>query len=190
MVAAVSELNSIAVNDIGDVVLSDVDTIEALADPGRFRLFSHVQRNGPVHQAALREALGASDDVLGANLRQLADVGLVTPSPLGWTAPGRGLYVDAVAPGAEQALRRLYEVMILDTTDLPVLWVRDQAGRLGDDWFRASGMFNARVRVTRYELDDLQVKLEELLAPYLSRREAPAGVKEVRVLAYFMTDPA
>src|SRR5262245_6300760 len=90
-VAAVSELNSLAINDVGDVVLSDAHAIEALADPDRFRLFGHVQRNGPVSDVALGEALGVSGDVLRTNLRMLADVGLVTLSTSGWAAPGRGL---------------------------------------------------------------------------------------------------
>ena len=183
-----SDANSLALNDVGDVVLSDALTIEALAHPDRFRLFNHVQRNGPVPEAELAEALGIPGDGLGASLRVLADAGLLTLSASGWTAPGNGLYVDAVAPDTESAVRRLYEVMILDTTDLPPRWVSDVAGRLDDDWFLSSGMFNARVTVTRDELDDLQVKLEELLAPYLSRDDAPPGVKKVRVLSYFMAE--
>ena len=50
-------------------------------------------------------------------------------------------------------------------------------------------MCNTRVTVTRDELNLLQTRLEELLAPYLSRDDAPVGAKQVRVLAYFMTQP-
>jgi DNA-binding transcriptional ArsR family regulator len=185
----VPEPSSPTVNEVGDVVLSDAPTIEALADPDRFRLFGHVQRHGPVDESALVAALGVADDAVGALLQVLAEAGLVTRSPAGWSAPGRGLYVDAAGGEAEEAARRLYEVMILDTTEMTPRWVHEDAGRLPNDWFLSSGMFNARVTVTREELDDLQVRLEELLTPYLSRDDAPADAKRVRVLAYFMAEP-
>jgi len=178
----------LVVNDMGDLVLSDVATITALADRDRFRLFGHVQRNGPVRKATLVDELGVAENELETSLGTLAEAGLVVESPSGWTAPGRGLYVDAV-PGAEQAVRRLYEVMISSTTDLPERWVRDDAPRLDDRWFAASGMFNARVQVTTDELDAIQVQLDALLSPYLTREELPADVRHVRVLAYFMTEP-
>jgi hypothetical protein len=178
----------LVVNDMGDLVLSDLATITALADRDRFRLFGQVQRNGPVREETLVDELQVAENELAANLATLAAAGLVAQSPSGWTAPGRGLYVDAV-PGAEQAVRRLYEVMISSTTDLPERWVRDEAPRLDDRWFAASGMLNARVKVTTIELDALQVELDALLSPYLSREEPPADVRDVRVLAYFMTEP-
>jgi predicted transcriptional regulator len=173
---------------MGDLVLSDVATITALADRERFRLFGHVQRNGPVREETLVDELKVGESELETSLSTLAAAGLVAQSPSGWTAPGRGLYIDAVA-GAEQAVRRLYGVMISSTTDLPERWVRDEAPRLDDRWFAASGMFNARVQVTSDELDAIQVQLDALLSPYLTREELPADVKQVRVLAYFMTQP-
>jgi hypothetical protein len=177
----------LAVNDMGDLVVSDVATITALADRDRFRLFGQVQRRGPVREETLVDELNVGENELATNLGTLAAAGLVAQSPSG-CAPGRGLYIDAV-PGAEQAVRRLYEVMISSTTDLPERWVRDEAPRLDDRWFAASGMFNARVQVTSDELAAIQVGLDALLSPYLTREELPADVKQVRVLAYFMTQP-
>lgn len=177
-----------AVNEAGDVVLAEPATIEALADLDRFRLFSHLQRTGPVQVDALAVALDTPTDSLLVDLAVLGEVGLAVPTSAGWTAPGRGLYIDTVPRGAEAAVRRLYGVMISDTTDLPNRWVAEQAGRLDGEWFRASGMFNAKLSLTKDELDELQVRLEDLLAQYLSRQVAPDDAKAVRVLAYFMAE--
>ena len=178
----------IVVNDVGDVVLTDPAMITALADEVRYGLFVHLQGKGPRDETSLARELGLELDTVVTHLAELAGVGLATRSRKEWSAPGSGLVVDPVTPETEVAARRLYGVMILATTDLASGWIREQAPLLDPDWFAASGMFNARLALTHQELANVQVELEEVLAPYIARTTEPEDALPVRILAYLMPD--
>ena len=104
-----------------------------------------------------------------------------------WSVVGKGIFVQIPDdPEGQEAARQLSNTMLLQYVDLPRRWVAESEPRLTLEWARAAGLFNARVTLTPDELGELQERLEELLAPYLTRDVVPEAADDVRILAYFM----
>lgn len=178
----------VVLNEVGDVVLTDPEMMLALADEQRLALLSRLQRN-PASTAELAIAVGTTDSVVEEQLRQLADVGLVSGSSDRWQAPGRGVYLEIPdEPTAQQAARQLNGVMFLSNDDVPRRWVVETEPRLEPEWLRAAGLFNARIILTPHELRDVQAELERLLAPYTNRPDSPTDGRPVRILSYFLPE--
>ncbi len=183
----------VEVNEVGDVVVTEAAMMLALADQDRLALLTRLQRHGPAGIPDLAAELGVSEGVLGEQLELLAGVGLVHDGPDGWVAEGRGIFFDIPTdPEALDAARQLYAVMLLGSEDIPRRWADETVPQLELEWFQASGVFNAGVVLSPQELQDIQVKIEELMTPYTSRtaQDAPADGRRVRMLCYFLPGSA
>ena len=178
-------------NAVGDLVLTDPRAMRALADPVRLALHDRLRQQGPATAAELARRVDASEAAIEEHLRALEAVELVTRGQSGWEALGKGLVFEIPEdPEGQTAARELSRVMLLQYVDLPRRWVDEEEARLGLDWARAAGLFNARVTMTSDELRGLQEELEGLLEPFLTRDPAqwPADASLVRILGYFLPE--
>ena len=169
------------VNAVGDLVLTDAEAMQALAEPGRLALLDRVRREGPVNAAELSAE--------GLQLEELERFGFVRRIDGAWEAVAKGFVFEIPdQPEGQAAARRLSGVMMASYADLPERWVAEDEPRLELDWARAAGLFNARVTVSADELRGLQDSLERLVEPYITREPdgVPAGARPARILAYFL----
>ena len=184
------------VNAVGDLVLNEPRELLALADPLALALTDHLRREGRASTAQLSIELEATESEVEARLDELQAVGIVLRDggdEDGWSAVGKGFVFEIPEdPDGQTAARRLTSVMLLQYVDLPRRWVADDEPRLELDWVRAAGLFNAGVALTPDELRSVQASLEDVLAPYITREAdaMPVDARRVRVLAYFMPEPA
>jgi DNA-binding transcriptional ArsR family regulator len=178
------------VNAVGDLELADPAAMRALAEPTRLALFDRVRRE-PATAAALAAAVDEVEPAVHADLAELASVGLVTRDGDEWRAVAKGFVFEIPDdPDGQAAARRLSTTTMLAYDELPSRWVAETEPRLGVEWARAAGLFNARVNLTADELRGVQQRLENVLAPYLTREPdaTPAEARPVRVLAYFLPE--
>ena len=177
------------VNAVGDLVLTTPEEFRALADPLAIALTDRLRRTIPATTADLAAQLEESVSSIEGKLDELEKVGVVTSAEDGWRAVADGLFFE-IPEGAEAqaAARALTNVMLLQYIDVPSQWVAEDESQLDVHWARAAGLFNARPALTADELRAVQEKLEELLAPYLTRaaEDVPADARRVRILAYFL----
>lgn len=179
-------------NSVGDVVVTEPETMRVLADPIRISLLDRLRREGPMNAAELASRLDSQEAVIHGHLDELERVGLVARDGRQWSAVGKGLVFEIPDdPDGRQAAQALTGVMLLQYVDVPRRWVADDESRLTLDWIRAAGMFNARVTVTPDELHGIQEALERLLEPFITREPdaAPARAGNVRILSYFLPEP-
>jgi hypothetical protein len=177
-------------NAVGDLVVTEPAALRALADPARLALFDALRRAGP---STTEDLAGHVADAAGLDdhLAELERHGFVTHDDGRWRVVGKGIVFEIPEDSAAQAAaRELTNVMLLAYVDVPRVWAEQQSPQLSLEWARASGLFNARVAMTSDELRELQVQLEELLAPLINRapEQTPADAQAVRVLAYFLPD--
>ena len=172
------------VNELGDLEIRDPEAMRALAEPARLEIFESLQRHGPA--AADRLGVDAED-----HLRHLASFGLVVETEVGWRTAAKGIQFQ---PGdddeSQAAYRALANEMMRRADDQPGRWLVDHEPRLEPDWRRISGMSGARTLLTRAEAEALDLKMEELLIPYVTRdaSEVPDGARAVRLLRYLMPE--
>ena len=180
-------------NAVGDLVVTEVDELLALADPVRLDLFDLVRREGPLAIDDACNRLGLSAETASSHLRTLADAGLIDRDAAGeWSTEARGIYFEIPEePEAQRAARQLSNTMLVKYASPPSEWVSRVEPLLDVTWARAVGLFNARPELTPDELRRLQEDLERLLEPYINRPadERPAGVAPVRITAYFLPEP-
>lgn len=180
------------VNSVGDLMITDLEAMRALADPFRLALLDRLRREGPATAAELSSSLQQAGPGVRTHLRELETFGLVSQAGERWQAVAKGFVFEIPEDGEGQAAaRRLSTVMMLGHADLTRRWVEDSEPRLELEWVRAAGLFNARTSVTPDELRRIQEGLEHLLEPFLSREaeDAPAEARQVRILSYFMPEP-
>jgi DNA-binding transcriptional ArsR family regulator len=181
-------------NAVGDLVVTDVDELLALADPVRLDLFDLVRREGPLAVEDACDRLGLTADAAAGHLGKLADAGLVERNAFGkWSTEARGIYFDIPdEPEAQRAARALSSTMLVKYASLPSEWVRRIEPRLDVEWARAAGLFNARTELSPDELRRLQGDLERLLEPFVNRPadDRPPDAAPVRITAYFLPEPA
>jgi DNA-binding transcriptional ArsR family regulator len=181
-------------NDVGDLVVTEVDELRAFADPERLDLFDLVQREGPLTTEEACARLSLPTDAASSQLRKLADAGLIDQDATGrWSTEARGIYFEIPdEPEAQRAARDLSNTMLSKYASLPSEWVRQVEPLLDVTWARAAGLFNTRVVLAPDELRRLQEDLERLLEPFTNRaaNDRPADASPVRITAYFMPEPA
>jgi len=179
-------------NAVGDLVLTEVGELRALADPVRLDLFDLVRRDGPLPVEAVCDRLGLAADAASTDLRQLADAGLIDRDDSGrWSTEARGIYFEIPdEPEAQRAARELSNTMLVKYGSLPAEWVRRFEPQLDVTWARAAGLFNARIELAPDELRRLQEDLERLLEPFTNRSadDRPDDAAPVRITAYFLPE--
>jgi DNA-binding transcriptional ArsR family regulator len=181
-------------NDVGDLVVTEVDELRALADPERLDLFDLVQREGPLTTEEACVRLSLPTDTTSSQLRQLADAALIDQDANGrWSTDARGIYFEIPdEPEAQRAARDLSNTMLTKYASGPSDWARRVEPLLDVTWARAAGLFNTRVELAPDELRRLQEDLERLLEPFTNRaaNDRPTDASPVRITAYFMPEPA
>jgi DNA-binding transcriptional ArsR family regulator len=187
-------------NPYGDVELTPRG-MRALAHPTRLAILSRLQVDGPSTATALAPLVGATPSVTSWHLRHLAEHGLVRDAEVEsdgrqrwWEAIGRGFRFTATADDAgRDAATLLSRVMFDQAEDLPGRWAREAEPLLEDDWRRSAGLSNTTFVATADELAEVELAIEELLAPYVLRKsrsiEVPGG-RNVRMLRYVLPEAA
>jgi len=180
-------------NAVGDLVLTEVEELRALADPVRLDLFDLVRRDGPLAVEDACSRLGLTADEASSRLRQLGEAGLIDRDAAGrWSTEARGIYFEIPdEPEAQLAARELSNTMLVRYGSLPAEWVRRFEPLLDVTWARAAGLFNARIELAPDELGRVQEDLERLLEPFTNRPadDRPADASPVRITAYFLPEP-
>lgn len=181
-------------NAVGDLVVTEVDELLALADPVRLEIFDLVRREGPLAVEDACDRLGLSADAAASQFRTLADAGLIDEDAAAgsWSTEARGIYFEIPdEPEAQRAARELSNTMLVKYASLPIEWVRQFEPLLDVTWARSAGLFNARAELAPDELSRLQEDLERLLEPFLTRPadERPPDAAPVRITAYFLPEP-
>ncbi len=185
--AAVPEINA-----VGDLVLTRAVEFRVLADPLALRLTDRLRPSTVSETTSLAAETGAPEADVEARLVQLEDAGIVRRDGDGWTAVAKGFVFEIPdePADAQAAARALTTTMLLQYAEVPRRWVDETEHALDVEWARASGLFNAGVRLTADELRAVQEDLETLLAPYLTRNatDTPDDARRVRLLAYFLPE--
>jgi DNA-binding transcriptional ArsR family regulator len=172
-------------NPYGDFEITDPQAMRALAHPVRLAALSYLQKNGPATATQLSEHVGASPSVTSWHLRHLAEFGLVVdvPPPSGtdrrqrwWNAAARGFrYEMPGTPEGMAAGRLLRTEMMNQALEATQQWLVDTEPVLDPDWSRVAGSSNTRLTLTVEEATELEAAIEQLLAPYVRRRDAEAA---------------
>lgn len=185
-------------NRYGDVELTPRG-MRALAHPTRLAILGHLQTHGPATATSLAPVVGATPSVTSWHLRHLAEHGLVRDSPVGtdarqrwWEAVARGFrFAPTDDDGGREAARLLSRVMVEQYDDLPREWAREVEPLLEDEWVDVAGLSSTLVVVTPEEAARIDAAIEEVLAPYVLRKNeptAPAGARGVRLLRYLLPE--
>jgi DNA-binding transcriptional ArsR family regulator len=182
-------------NPYGDFEITDPQAMRALAHPVRLAALSWLQKNGPATATQLSEHVGASPSVTSWHLRHLASFGLVAdgPPPSGtdrrqrwWNAVAHGFrYRMPDTPEGAEAARLLRAEMMSQALESAQNWLLETEPNLDPEWSRLAGSANTLVALTPAEAEELESAIEELLAPYVRRRDAgqtPADARPVRYL--------
>jgi DNA-binding transcriptional ArsR family regulator len=179
-------------NPYGDIEL-DAHGMRALAHPVRLAILTRLQQDGPSTATGLSGHVGASPSVTSWHLRHLAKHALVRDAEgLGngrerwWEAASRGFRVvveDEAGRAAAQALR---DALDASEGDQVGEWRREVEPHLDLAWSALSGLANTTILVTRQELEHVEAAIEDVLAPYVLRKDAPAdevpqGARMVRI---------
>lgn len=185
-------------NPYGDLEL-DARGMRALAHPVRVRILGELQRGGPSTATRLSPVVGATPSVTSWHLRHLAEHGMVRDAAgrgsgreRWWEAVSRGYRLTAEGPGALEAGLALQSVMDEVDGDVVGDWHREVEPTLPREWLEVAGRSSTRVLVTLEEQRALDAAWEELLAPYVLRKDdatsVPEGARSVRVLRHVLPD--
>lgn len=188
-------------NRMGDLEITDPQTMRALAHPVRLAILERLGRDGPATATELAPDVGATPSVTSWHLRHLATFGLVRDSAPGpdrrsrrWEAVARGFRFEESRDPADDegrsAARELSRQMFLRYADAPVRWSAEVEPGLDPAWRRAAGLANTRIRVSVEELAAIQDGIERVLAPYVTRDPAdrPADSRDVVLMRYALPE--
>lgn len=183
-------------NPYGDIELTP-KSMRALAHPVRLAILSRLQGHGPSTATALAPLVGATPSVTSWHLRHLAEHGLVRDAEVEsdgrqrwWEAAGSGIrFAPASDDTGHEAASLLSRVMFDQAERLPAEWARDSEPLLESTWRRAAGLSNTTFVATAEEVVEIEAAIEEVLAPFVLRKRAPAtieGARSVRMLRYVL----
>lgn len=188
-------------NPYGDIEL-DATGMRALAHPVRLAVLTQLQLAGPSTATRLAEHVGASPSVTSWHLRHLAEHGLVRDADIvgkgrerWWQAAARGFRFEATDQASTDAARELARVLESADGDIVGRWHREAEPGLEPQWRRLAGRSSTRILVTAAELAELDTAIEELMAPFVLRKDAdpaevPVGARGVRVLRHVLPELA
>ncbi len=167
-------------NPYGDVEL-DAHGMRALAHPVRLAILTHLQQEGPSTATGLSEHVRATPSVTSWHLRHLAKHGLVRDvdqrangRERWWEAASRGFRVVLEDEAGRRAAHALRDALDASEGDQVSAWRRDVEPHLDLAWLSLSGLADTTILVTREEMEQVEAAMEELLAPYVLRKDAPA----------------
>lgn len=179
-------------NPYGDIEL-DARGMRVLAHPVRLAILTRLQQDGPQTATGLSRHVGATPSVTSWHLRHLAKHGLVRDSEVPgsgrerwWEAASRGFRVVVTDQVARRAAQSLRDVIAMSEGDPVGDWRREVEPHLDLEWLALSGLSDTTLLVTREELEKLEARIEELLSPYVLRKdgpveEVPHGARLVRI---------
>ncbi|TCC05265.1 ArsR family transcriptional regulator [Kribbella soli] len=181
-------------NPYGDFEITDPQAMRALAHPVRLAALSYLQKNGPATATQLSEHVGASPSVTSWHLRHLAGFGLVVdgPPPSGsdrrqrwWNAAARGFrYEMPDTPEGVEAGRLLRTEMMNQALESAQQWLTETEPNLDPEWSRLAGTANTLLALTPTEAEALESAIEQLMAPYIQRRDAGESPDDAHPVRY------
>lgn len=181
-------------NPYGDFEITDPQAMRALAHPVRLAALSYLQKNGPATATQLSEHVGASPSVTSWHLRHLAEFGLVidVPPPSGtdrrqrwWNSAARGFrYEMPATPEGAEAGRLLRTEMMNQVLEAAQQWLVETEPNLDPEWSRLAGSANTLLALTSAEAEALESAIEQLMAPYVQRRDAGETPDDARPVRY------
>ncbi|MEU4337069.1 helix-turn-helix domain-containing protein [Micromonospora lupini] len=188
-------------NPYGDFEITEPQALRALAHPVRLAILDRLQRHGPATATGLSPHVGATPSVVSWHLRHLATFGLVTDADGAtskrerwWQAAARGFRFTLPDDAEGQAAgRQLRGEMFARIAETPQQWMLHDEPRLDAEWRGLAGVADTRFVATPDELRHLEEAIEELIAPYVRRKDddtKPAGAQIVRMLRYLLPEPA
>jgi DNA-binding transcriptional ArsR family regulator len=187
-------------NLYGDIEL-DAQGMRALAHPVRLSILLRLQEHGPSTATALSPHVGASPSVTSWHLRHLAKHQLVHDAKRQgsgrerWWEAARGFRFAATDAAGQDAQRLLSRTLEQVEGDLVGQWSAEVEPHLEREWRALAGRANTTVLLTRDELAELEHRIEELLAPFVLRKDAdpsefPKDARMVRLLRYTLPGQA
>jgi DNA-binding transcriptional ArsR family regulator len=188
-------------NPYGDIEL-DARGMRALAHPVRLAILQRLQLHGADTATGLSAHVAATPSVVSWHLRHLAEHSLVRDSPdhaMGrrrwWEASSLGFRFSGSDATTAMAARALEQVIEQVEGDLPAQWKSDVEPLLEPAWRTESGRANTRILATLEELTELNAKIQDLLSPFVLRkelnpREWPDEVRSVRFLIHSLPEAA
>jgi DNA-binding transcriptional ArsR family regulator len=190
-------------NPYGDIEL-DARGMRALAHPVRLEILTRLQQDGPSTATRLSEHVGATPSVTSWHLRHLARHGLVRDADVDvarqgtgrerwWQAAARGFRIVVEDEAGRRAAHALRSALDATEGDPVGAWRRDVEPRLDLAWLTLAGLSDTTVLVTRDELREIEESVEQLLAPYVLRKDAPAAdvpgdARQVRIRRHVLPD--
>ncbi|WP_327634096.1 helix-turn-helix domain-containing protein [Kribbella sp. NBC_00482] len=181
-------------NPYGDFEITDPQAMRALAHPVRLAALSYLQKNGPATATQLSEHVGASPSVTSWHLRHLAEFGLVidVPPPSGtdrrqrwWNSAARGFrYEMPDTPEGAEAGRLLRTEIMNQVLEAAQQWLVETEPNLDPEWSRLAGAANTLLPLTPTEAEALESAIEQLMAPYIQRRDAGETPDDARPVRY------
>jgi predicted ArsR family transcriptional regulator len=166
--------------------ITDPRALRALAHPGRNRILEQLQLYGPATATECAEAAGMSPSGCSYHLRMLARYGFVEETRdetradgrerlwraviHGWTAD----VSDAEDQGEAQAVDMALSRVLLESSDQKVIAWADRSHQEPREWRDAALVSNSTIVATAEELQEIQHRLQAVLAPYLLRRHQRA----------------
>jgi DNA-binding transcriptional ArsR family regulator len=178
-------------NELGDLEIRDPSTMRALAHPTRLSIFEWLQRHGAATAGRLATEVETTPAEADAHLRELLSFELVVQDDDGWRTVAKGIRFEPSDDAESQAAyRALANEMFRRSDDVPRRWLAEHEPQLEPGWRQVSGLSGARTLLTRSEAEALDLKMEELLVPYVTRgpSEAPDGARPVRLLRYLLPE--
>jgi DNA-binding transcriptional ArsR family regulator len=158
-------------NPYGDFEITEPQALRALAHPVRLAILNRLQRHGPSTATGLSPHVGATPSVVSWHLRHLATFGLVNDAE------------------GQAAARQLRGEMFARYAEAPQQWLLQDEPRLDGTWRALAGVADTQFVATADELRQLEEAIEELLAPYVRRKDddaPPDGAQVVRMLRYLL----
>ncbi|PWR04893.1 transcriptional regulator [Micromonospora acroterricola] len=187
-------------NPYGDFEITEPQALRALAHPVRLAILDRLQQHGPATATGLSPHVGATPSVVSWHLRHLATFGLVTDwdgatsrRERWWQAAARGFRFSLPDDAEGQAAgRQLRGEMFARYAEAPQQWLLHDEPRLDAEWRGLAGVAATRFVATAEELRQLEDAMEELLAPYVRRKDEatpPPGAQVVQMLRYLLPQP-
>jgi len=160
----------------GVVQLTDPRALRAVAHPTRLKLIALLRRLGPLTATQAGERIGESPSGCSFHLRSLAKWGLVEEAGGGrgrerpWQATATGTEWAARGPSEEvdEAGDLLTRVVVERWFDEALQWV-DRRREEPHEWADAAIANDRMIAVTPAELEDIDRRVGEILAPYMER---------------------